>query len=51
MTSALGHVTFTDDPLPGTFKTMNQWSLDLRVIKRPVPLDGLFDTSILASLP
>jgi NitT/TauT family transport system substrate-binding protein len=51
MQSALGHVKFTDDPLPATFKIMNQWSVDLRVIKRPVPLDGLFDTSILASLP
>jgi hypothetical protein len=50
MTASLGHVTFTDDPLKDTFQTMQGWSLELRVIKRPASLDGLFDTSILESL-
>jgi NitT/TauT family transport system substrate-binding protein len=48
--SSLKHVTFTDDPLPHTFQTMAEWSLQLRVIREPLSLDGLFDTSILDSL-
>lgn len=49
--SSLAHVSFSTDPLRSTFMTMAQWSLDLQVIKQPVSLDGLFDTSILDSLP
>ena len=49
--SSLKHVTFTDDPLKPTFDAMAQWSFDLRVIRQPVSLDGLFDTSILHALP
>jgi NitT/TauT family transport system substrate-binding protein len=48
--SSLNHVTFTNDPLPRTFQTMAQWSLQLHVIRQPLSLDGLFDTSILDSL-
>lgn len=51
LNSALSHVLFTDDPLRGTFDTMAQWSLDLGVVKQPISLDGLIDTSILQSLP
>jgi len=50
MAASLGHVKFTNDPLKDTFQTMEKWSLDLRVIRRPASLDGLFDTSILESL-
>jgi NitT/TauT family transport system substrate-binding protein len=50
MQQSLSHVSFTDDPLRPTFETMAKWSLDLQVIKQPISLDGLFDTSILQSL-
>jgi NitT/TauT family transport system substrate-binding protein len=49
--SSLKHVRFSDDPLRPTFATMAQWSLDLGVIKEPISLNGLFDTSILDGLP
>jgi NitT/TauT family transport system substrate-binding protein len=48
---SLGHIVFTDDPSQATFDTMKKWSVDLGVIKHPIPLDGLIDTSILHSLP
>jgi NitT/TauT family transport system substrate-binding protein len=49
--SSLKNVKFTVDPLKSTFDTMEQWSIDLRVIRSKVSLDGLFDTSILEGLP
>jgi NitT/TauT family transport system substrate-binding protein len=49
--ASLDHVKFTDDPLPATFDIMARWSLELRVIRQPAKLDGLFDTSILDHLP
>ena len=51
LTASLSHVVFTDDPLPATFDTMNQWSTEMGVVKEPIPLDGLIDTSILRGLP
>ena len=48
MLSSLSHVTFTDDPLPATLQTMAQWSLELGVVKQPIKLDGLIDTSMLS---
>jgi NitT/TauT family transport system substrate-binding protein len=47
LNSALSHVVFTDDPLPDTLRTMAQWSLELDVVKQPIKLDGLIDTSML----
>jgi sulfonate transport system substrate-binding protein len=49
--SAMSYVIFTNDPLRDTFQTMEQWSLDLRIIRQKVALDGLFDTTILEGLP
>ena len=51
LSQSISHVTFTDDPSKMTFATMNKWSIDLDIIKHPIPLDGLIDTSILTSLP
>src|SRR3984957_16631157 len=45
LTSSLSHVTFTDDPMPATLQAMAQWSLELGVVKQPIKLDGLIDTS------
>ena len=45
--SAITRVTFTDDPLPDTFKTMGQWTYDLGFEQRPARLDTLFDVSVL----
>jgi hypothetical protein len=50
LSAALTHVVFTDDPSAATFATMNQWSTELGVIREPISLDGLIDTSILGSL-
>jgi NitT/TauT family transport system substrate-binding protein len=48
--SALQRTRFTDDPLPETFKTMEQWSYDLSFIKSAPDLTGLFDTGIIRGL-
>jgi NitT/TauT family transport system substrate-binding protein len=45
--SAITRVTFTDDPLPDTFKTMGKWTYDLGFEQRPARLDTLFDLSVL----
>ncbi|HEY1921227.1 MAG TPA: aliphatic sulfonate ABC transporter substrate-binding protein [Tepidisphaeraceae bacterium] len=45
--AALGRTEFTDDPLPETFKTMEQWSHDLAFIRSTPDLTGLFETSII----
>jgi NitT/TauT family transport system substrate-binding protein len=45
--AALGRTEFTDDPLPETFKTMEQWSHDLTFIKSAPDLTGLFETDII----
>jgi NitT/TauT family transport system substrate-binding protein len=47
MRDALARTEFTDDPLPGTFSTMEQWSHDLKFIRSAPPLTGLFDTDII----
>jgi NitT/TauT family transport system substrate-binding protein len=48
--AALARTEFTDDPLPDTFKTMEQWSHDLNFIKSAPDLTGLFETSIIHGL-
>jgi NitT/TauT family transport system substrate-binding protein len=45
--SAMSRVTFTDDPLSDTFRTMGQWTYDLGFEQRPARLDNLFDLSVL----
>lgn len=50
MQDALKRTEFTDDPLPDTFATMEQWSYDLKFIKSAPPLTGLFATDILQKL-
>jgi NitT/TauT family transport system substrate-binding protein len=45
--SAITRVTFTDDPLEATFKTMGQWSYDLGFEQRPARLGSLFDLGVL----
>jgi sulfonate transport system substrate-binding protein len=47
---ALARTVFTDDPLPDTFKTMEQWSFDLKFIDAAPDLNGLFDTDIIDNL-
>jgi NitT/TauT family transport system substrate-binding protein len=48
--SAITRVTFTDDPLPETFKTMGQWTYDLGFEQQPARLGTLFDLSVLKEL-
>jgi len=48
--ASLENVVFTDDPNAATFAAMAQWSKDLGVVREPIALDGLIDTSILESL-
>lgn len=47
MRSALARTLFTDDPLPQTFSTMEQWSHDLKFIDSAPSLNGLFATDIM----
>lgn len=48
--SAITRVTFTDDPLPDTFKTMGQWTYDLGFEQQPARLGTLFDLNVLQEL-
>jgi NitT/TauT family transport system substrate-binding protein len=48
--SAITRVTFTDDPLPDTFKTMGQWTYDLGFEQQPARLGTLFDLNVLKEL-
>jgi NitT/TauT family transport system substrate-binding protein len=50
MEGALQRTQFTDDPLPDTFSTMEQWSFNLKFIKSAPPLTGLFQTDIINKL-
>jgi NitT/TauT family transport system substrate-binding protein len=50
ISQAISHVEFTDDPIEGTFPIMAQWMLDLGVVRQPIDVDGLVDTSILHKL-
>jgi len=50
MRGALGRTEFTDDPLPQTFATMEQWSHNLKFIDSAPDLNGLFETDILTKL-
>ncbi len=50
MRAALQRTVFTDDPLPETFKTMEQWSYDLKFINSAPDLTGLFATDIIREL-
>jgi NitT/TauT family transport system substrate-binding protein len=47
---ALDHTKFTDDPMEDTFATMGQWSYDLKFIKSPPDLKGLFETDIVRGM-
>ncbi len=50
MQDALKRTEFTDDPLPETFATMEQWSYNLKFIKSAPPLTGLFATDMIHQL-
>ena len=50
MRGALLRTRFTDDPLPKTFSTMEQWSLDLKFINSAPGLTDLFETNIIGNL-
>ena len=50
MRGALQRTTFTDDPLPKTFSTMEQWSHDLKFINSAPDLTELFATDIIVKL-
>jgi NitT/TauT family transport system substrate-binding protein len=50
MRDAIGHTEFTDDPLPQTFATMEQWSHNLKFISSAPDLTGLFETGIITKL-
>jgi NitT/TauT family transport system substrate-binding protein len=43
--SSLKYVSFSTDPLPATFTAMAQWSHDLGIVKQPIHVEGLIDTS------
>ena len=45
--SSLQYVTFTSDPAPATFTAMAQWSQDLGIVKQPIHVEGLIDTSVI----
>jgi NitT/TauT family transport system substrate-binding protein len=48
--TALSRTVFTDDPLPETFKTVEQWSYDLKFINSAPDLTGLFETGIIQAI-
>jgi NitT/TauT family transport system substrate-binding protein len=50
LTDSLNHTQFTDDPLPDTFATMAQWSVDLKFIHAPPDLTTLFETGIIKQI-
>jgi NitT/TauT family transport system substrate-binding protein len=50
MQGALGRTEFTDDALPETFETMEQWSHNLKFIDSAPDLKGLFETDIITKL-
>jgi hypothetical protein len=47
---ALQRTRFTDDPLPKTFSTMEQWSYALKFINSAPELTDLFETDIIRKL-
>jgi NitT/TauT family transport system substrate-binding protein len=50
MRGALGRTVFTDDSLPETFRTMEEWSHNLKFIDSAPDLNGLFETGIISQL-
>jgi NitT/TauT family transport system substrate-binding protein len=50
MQSALARTKFTDNPLPETFATMEQWSHNLKFISSAPDLTGLFATDIIGKM-
>src|SRR6185437_4103830 len=48
--SAIRNVTFTDDPMPDTLRTMADWAYDLDFARRPPRLEGLIDTHLLTAI-
>ena len=50
MRGALLRTKFTDDPLPKTFSTMEQWSHDLKFINSAPELTDLFETNMIGTL-
>lgn len=47
---ALDRTKFTDDPIQETFTTMGQWSYDLKFVKSPPDLTGLFETDLIRGI-
>ncbi|HEX5245384.1 MAG TPA: aliphatic sulfonate ABC transporter substrate-binding protein [Tepidisphaeraceae bacterium] len=50
LSSAIKNVTFTDDPMPDTLRTMANWAYDLDFARRPPHLAGLIDTQLLNAI-
>lgn len=50
LSSAIKNVTFTDDPMPDTLRTMADWAYDLDFARRPPRIGGLIDTQLLADI-
>ena len=48
--AAMKRTQFTDDPLPQTFESFAQWSLDLGFVQQKPDLTNLVDTTILKKL-
>ncbi len=48
--SAIPNVTFTDDPLEPTIRTMARWAFDVGFAREVTDTTGLIDTSILTKL-
>lgn len=47
LATSIQRITFTDEPLEETLKTMAQWSYELKFLKDQPDLKGLVDTTIL----
>ena len=50
LASAIKNVSFTDDPMPDTLRTMADWAYDLDFARRPPRIAGLIDTQLLATV-
>jgi NitT/TauT family transport system substrate-binding protein len=50
LSSSLGHVKFSDEPLQETFQSLADWSSELGFVNGKIDLTGLIDTTILRKL-
>ena len=50
LASALKNVEFTDEPLESSFRTFDQWSVDLKFTRQTTDLKNLVDPTILRKL-